>query len=177
MITFIDIITNYYNSDYIKDRAILTTKNIDVEDINQQILKKILDAEKFEYFSANLVEDNNQVDRRLYSTEFLYLLTPSGMLPYRLVLKKDVPVILLYNFDPFKRLYNSTRLMIKNCYKLVLDTKIITGVNKEKRIFIPRLRLTSADSDFPFQFVRRQFPMRLSFAIKLTKHKAKEFQL
>src|SRR5260364_44797 len=33
--TFIDITTNYHDSDYIKDRAILTTKNIDVEDINQ----------------------------------------------------------------------------------------------------------------------------------------------
>ena len=59
--------------------------------------------------------------------------------------------------------------MIKNCYKFVLDAEIITEVNKEKRVFIPPLRLTSADSDLPFQFVRWQFPIRLSFAMTINK--------
>ncbi|CAG8812232.1 31635_t:CDS:1, partial [Gigaspora margarita] len=131
--TFIDITTNYHNSDYIKDRAILITKNVDV--INQQIFKKIPNTEKFEYFSANLVEDKDQVDQSLYPTEFLNTLTPSRILPYHLVLKKNIPVILLCNLAPSEGLCNGTRLMIKNCYKFVLDAKIITGVNKEKRIF------------------------------------------
>ncbi|CAG8810768.1 30253_t:CDS:2, partial [Gigaspora margarita] len=130
--TFIDITTNYHDSDYIKDRAILTTKNVDVEDINQQILKKISNTEEFEYFFADLVEDKAQVDQSLYLTEFLNTLTPSRMLSYHLILKKDVSVILLCNLDPSERICN-------------------------------------ADSDFPFQFERRQFPIRLSFAITINK--------
>ncbi|CAG8834835.1 42811_t:CDS:1, partial [Gigaspora margarita] len=130
--TFADINTNYKNPDYIKDRAILTTRNIDVEDINQLILQKIPDTEKFEYLSADSVKDKDQGDQSLYPVEFLNTLTPSGMPPYHLVLKKDVLVILLRNLDPTEGLCNSTRLIIKNCYKFILDAEILTGVNKGK---------------------------------------------
>ncbi|CAG8847122.1 36930_t:CDS:1, partial [Gigaspora margarita] len=92
---------------------------------------------EFEYFSADSVEDKDQVDQILYPTKFLNTLTPSRIPSYHLVLKKDVPIILLYNLDPSEELYNSTRLMIKNCYKFGLDAEIITGVNKSKKIFIP----------------------------------------
>ncbi|CAG8523981.1 29464_t:CDS:2 [Gigaspora margarita] len=83
-------------------------------------------------FSADLVEDKDQVDQSFYSTEFINTLTPSGMPPYCLVLKKGIPVILLHNLDPSEGLYN-------------------------------------ADSDLSFQFVRRQFPIRLSFAMTINK--------
>ncbi|CAG8853205.1 26356_t:CDS:1, partial [Gigaspora margarita] len=86
--------------------AILTTRNTNVEDINQLILQKIPDFKEFEYLSANFVENKDQEDQSLYPVEFLNTLTPSGILPYRLVLKKDVPVILLHNLDPTKGLYN-----------------------------------------------------------------------
>ncbi|CAG8853847.1 15610_t:CDS:2, partial [Gigaspora margarita] len=43
------------------------------------------------------------------------------------------------------------------------------GVNKEKRIFIPRIRLSPSDSDLPFQLVRRQFLIKLSFAMTINK--------
>ena len=82
--------------------------------------------------------------------------------------KKRCTSYSLYNLDPTEGLCNGTRLIIKNCYKFILDAEILTGVNKGKRIFIPRLRLSPSDSDLPFQLVR-QFPIRLSFAITINK--------
>ncbi|CAG8826658.1 32251_t:CDS:1, partial [Gigaspora margarita] len=84
-------------------------------------------------------------------------------------LKKNVPVILLRNLDPTEGLCNSTRLIIKNCYKFLLDAKILTEVNKGKRIFIPQIRLSPSDFDLSFQLVRCQFPIKLSFAITINK--------
>jgi hypothetical protein len=171
-----DIKTNYQDSDYIKDRAILTTKNIDVEDINTQILKKIPDDNEFAYFSADSVEDQDQVDASLYPVEFLNTLTPSGMPPHYLVLKKDIPVILLRNLNASEGLCNGTRLIIKGCYKYLLDAEILTGVNQGYRVFIPQVRLTPSDTDLPFSLVIRQFPIKLSFAMTINKAQGQTIQ-
>ncbi|CAG8698277.1 3716_t:CDS:1, partial [Ambispora leptoticha] len=166
---FNDINTNYQNSDYIEDRAILTTKNIDVEKINDQILKSIPDKQVFEYKSADSIEEKEEVDSSLYTLEFLNSLTPSGMPPHELNLKIDVPVILLRNINPAEGLYNGTRLIIKNCYDYIFEAEILTGVNQGKKIFLPRIRLTPSDLDLLFQLVRRQFPIKLSFAMTINK--------
>ena len=128
--------TNDYN-DYIKDRVILSTKNNDVEEINQQVLEIIPDQSKYEYFSADSVQAKDEVDSSLYPLEFLNTLTPSGMPPHKLVLKKDVLVILLRNLNPAEGLCNGTRLIIKECYQNTIDAEILTGVNQGKRIFLP----------------------------------------
>uniref|UniRef100_K3YBR9 DNA helicase Pif1-like 2B domain-containing protein n=1 Tax=Setaria italica TaxID=4555 RepID=K3YBR9_SETIT len=61
------------------------------------------------------------------------------------------PVILLRNIDPANGLCNGTRL-----------------VHAGKRVFLPRIPLCPSDDEmFPFQFKRKQFPIRLSFAMTL----------
>ena len=91
------------------------------------------------------------------------------MPPHKLVLKKDVPVILLRNINPAEGLCNGTRLIIKECYLNTIDAEILTGVNQGKRIFLPRFKLSPSDIDFLFTLVRRQFPIKLSFAMTINK--------
>ena len=55
------------------------------------------------------------------------------MPPHHLKLKKNVPVILLRNLNPAEGLCNGTRLIIKKCHDYILDAKILTGVNKERK--------------------------------------------
>src|ERR1700752_1711255 len=166
---FDDINTNYQDPDYIQERAILTTKNIDVEHINNHILDQLPDPKEYKYLSADSVEDQDQVDASLYPIEFLNTLTPSGMPPFCLTLKKNIPIILLRNLNASKGLCNGTRLIVKACYKYLIDAEILTGINKGKRVFIPRVRLTPSDTNLPFQLVRRQFPIKLSFAMTINK--------
>ena len=168
---FNDINTNYQDSNYIKQRVILSTLNSIVEEINQQILKKLPgDTEdEYDYYSADSVENEDEVNSNLYPLEFLNELTPSGMLSYHLILKENVPVILLRNLNPAEGLCNGTRLIIRKCYKNILDAEILTGVNQEKRIFLPQIKLSPSDFDLPFTLIRRQFPIKLSFAMTINK--------
>ena len=89
---------NYSNDqtyvDYIKDKAIFTPKNEDVDSINEQIIN-IFPGEAKEFLSADSVEDKDEVHLGLYLIEFLNTLTPSETPPHRLILKKGVPIILL----------------------------------------------------------------------------------
>jgi ATP-dependent DNA helicase PIF1 len=165
---FYNINLNYKDKNYIRDRVILTTKNMDVEEINQKVLEQIPE-EIYEFLSADSVEDKEAVDQSLYPIEFLNTLIPSGMPPHKLILKKEAPIMLLRNLSPSEGLCNGTRLIIKGFQKHIIDAEILTGINQGKRIFIPRIRLSPSDTDLPFQLVRRQFPIKLSFAITINK--------
>src|SRR5690242_9547773 len=100
---FNDINLYYQDSDYIKQRAILSTRNDNVDYINEHILNKLPGSDDDDdnnkkihhYYSANSVENEKKVDESLYSLEFLNTLIPSEMPPYQLTLKKDIAVILL----------------------------------------------------------------------------------
>ncbi len=159
-------IDNYIN--YIKDRAILTTKNEDVDDINEQIIN-IFPGDAKEFLSADSVEDKDSVHQNLYPIEFLNTLTPSGTPPHKLVLKVGVPIMLLRNINPTEGLCNGTRLIVKRFQQHVIDAEILTGSHLGKRVFIPRIRIAPSDVDLPFQLIRRQFPVRLAFAMTINK--------
>jgi len=170
--TFGDI--NDFNKDsneyvnYIKDQAILSIKNEDVDDINEQIINKF-NEKAHVYLSADSVQDKDSVHQNLYPVEFLNTLTPSGTPPHRLVLKVGAPIILLRNISPSEGLCNGTRLIVRRLQQHVIDAEIITGSHIHKRVYIPRIRIAPSDADLPFQLIRRQFPVRLAFAMTINK--------
>ena len=155
---FDNIDNNYLNNedyvDYIKNRAILTLKNDDVDDINEKIVN-IFSGQAQEFLSADLVEDKDFVYQNLYPIEFLNTLIPSGTPFYKLVLKVRVPIILLRNISPIEGLCNGTRLIVRGFQRHVIDAEILTGLHLRKRVFISRIRITPSDADLPFQLVRR----------------------
>ena len=53
---------------------------------------------------------------------------------------------------------------------LTIDAEIILGQHAGKRVFLPRIPLCPFDDEmFPFQFKRKQFLIRLSFAMTVNK--------
>jgi ATP-dependent DNA helicase PIF1 len=51
-----------------------------------------------------------------------------------------------------------------------IDAEIVCGQHVRKRVFIPRLPLSPSDDiSLPFKFKRKQFPVRLSFAMIINK--------
>jgi ATP-dependent DNA helicase PIF1 len=153
---------------YIKDRAILTTKNEDVDKINEQIID-IFPGDAQEFLSADSVEDKDSVHQNLYPVEFLNTLTPSGTPPHKLVLKVGVPIMLLRNISPTEGLCNGTRLIVKGFQRHVIDAKILTGSHLGNRIFIFQIKIASSDADLPFQLICCQFPIQLAFAMTINK--------
>eukprot|EP00267_Zea_mays_P049256 XP_020401917.1 ATP-dependent DNA helicase PIF6-like [Zea mays] len=78
--------------------------------------------------------------------------------------------MLLRNIDPANGLCNGTRLVVRGFQKNSIDAEIVLGQHAGMRIFLPRIPLCPSDDEmFPFQFKRKQFPIRLSFAMTVNK--------
>jgi len=115
------------------------------------------------YLSLNTVsKDCNDF---LIPSEFLDSLHLSGLPPHSLALKKSTIVIFLRNLNVTSNLMNGTRFIVRNMYDHSLELESITG----QLILLPRTDLTLSDSTLPFSFTRRQFPMRIAFAITINK--------
>ena len=61
---------------------------------------------------------------------------------------------------------NGTRLLVLDVINdRLLKAKIATGKHRGDIVFIPRIQLSPDDDVFPFQWSRRQFPVRVAFAM------------
>ena len=136
---------NYADSDYIAQRIILCPKNETCDLINNYVIDQ-LPGKCAALFSADSVEESATAN---FPIEFLNSLTPNGMPPHRLSLKKYTSIMLLRNLDPPGGLCNGTRLIVRDFTNRVTDGEIATGVHKGKRVFIPRIILTSSEFELP----------------------------
>lgn len=151
---------------WISDRAILTPLNATVNDINNRILEDYMPGVASTYYSSDrpLPGENNGLD---IPNEFLNTLN-EGLPPHQLKFKKGVPVMLLRNIDPTNGLCNGTRLIVDKVIEGNVLRATVAG-NPTKVALIPRIKLISNNPSFPFQWSRRQFPVRLAFAMTINK--------
>ena len=157
---------NMSDPNYITSRAILSTRNNCVDQINIKMIGRFR-GEEVVYYSFDRVEDD---PHNYYPPEFLNSLTPNGLPPHVLKLKMNCPIILLRNIDPTKGLCNGTRLVVRGFQRNAIDAEIVLGQHVGKRVFLPRIPLCPSDDEmFPFQFKRKQFPIRLSFTMTINK--------
>ncbi|XP_035702601.1 ATP-dependent DNA helicase PIF1-like [Folsomia candida] len=148
--------------------AILCQKNTAVDKINDDVLN-ILEGNSVTYFSTDSVDDENAEDRQHYPVEFLNGLTPSGMPVHKLNLKKGSNIMLLRNLNTKRGLCNGTRLIVEDLKPNLIIAKVLTGSAQQQIVFIPRIDLSTANADFPFVLRRRQFPIKLPFAMTINK--------
>ncbi|XP_050063228.1 uncharacterized protein LOC126552553 [Aphis gossypii] len=157
--------------DWLCERAILTPKNDRAAVINEIILKS-LEGTEMEYKSIDMVLKTD--DAVHYPVEFLNALNPPGFPAHELVLKVRAPIMLLRNLHPPK-LCNGTRLCVKALQNNVIEATIITGCAQGESTFIPRIPLLS--SNYPFEFKRLQFPIKVSFAMTINKSQGQSLKI
>ena len=158
---------NFNTNGWMEGRAILAPTNKQVDQLNDLITDK---------FPGNPVvlsssdEVINQNDFQRYNTEYLNTLLPAGLPTHRLFIKSGMPLMLMRNLNPKMGLCNGTRLIFKRIHKShLLECIIAEGENKERRVLIPRITLRPKDREFPFEWCRRQFPVRVGFAMTINK--------
>ncbi|GBP40855.1 ATP-dependent DNA helicase pif1 [Eumeta japonica] len=158
---FPNILQNYRNHDWLRERAILAPKNIHINAINFQFQAK-LPGVVTTYKSIDSFM--NQDKAMNYPIEFLNSLEPAGIPPHCLNLKVGFLIILLRNINPPK-LCNGTRLAVKKLLPNLIEATILAGKSKGEVCLIPRIPMIP--TDMPFEFKLLQYPVRLSFAMSI----------
>ena len=160
---------------FLVERAILTPLNETVDQLNQNVISK-LDSEQRTYLSDDKVVGDT--DPLAFPEEFLHSVKVNGVPPHELTLKRGCPVMLLRNLNSTQGLANGTRLLVHQFQQRVLDCEIISGseLHIGKRVFIPRIKLIPTDSNMPFEFSRKQFPLRVAYAMSINKAQGQTMQ-
>ncbi|KAF2894123.1 hypothetical protein ILUMI_12050 [Ignelater luminosus] len=157
------------NQNDVCNKAILTPLNESCHIINDRIVGN-LPGEARIYCSADSVEDENDyVQVANYPVEFLNSLTPLGMPQHRLTLKVGALITLLRSLNVHRNLCNGTRLMVRHLGTNYIDAERVdaSGCLTGERVFIPRIDLSTIGNTLPFKLRRRQFPVRLAYAITI----------
>ena len=98
--------TNPDWNEWVHQRAIICSRNEDVEEINRICIDK-MKGPPHVYRSADKTINDN--DSKIIPTEFLNQTTPSGCPPHVLVLKIGAPIILMRNLKPNYGHFNGAR--------------------------------------------------------------------
>ncbi|KAG2544672.1 hypothetical protein PVAP13_9KG177801 [Panicum virgatum] len=156
---------------YLCERAILAPTNEVAAMINKEIICKIA-TEEMSYYSSDSIDDptsNYCTMESLYPQEFLNTIQMSGLPDHHLQLKIGVPIMLLRNLNPSKGLCNGTRLIVTQLTHRIIEAQIITEKATGSKAYIPRITSVSCDPKWPFKIKRRQFPVRVSYAMTINK--------
>src|ERR1700733_15406409 len=145
------------NSAYFAERALLTSRNSEVAELNNTLLNQFPGSDKT-YNSADSVVSEVAADqleelehlRGSYAPEVLASLNASGVPLADLKLKKGAPVMVLRNIDPLLGICNGSRGLIQQMTERVVQIRLLTGTSSGKLVFVPRMTLTSGPDDFPF---------------------------
>ena len=117
---------------------------------------------------ANSIEMPADYDL-LYPTEVLNSIVLNNYPQHYLLLKVSVPVVLLRNIDQAQGLCNGTRLMVRRLGDRIIEAKIMTGTHIGALVGIPRIVLNGTSPRWPFTLQRRQFPVRVCYAMTINK--------
>ena len=163
---------NDNNTDLLQDfceSAILCAKNNDTFELNDKILN-IQPGQLSTYNSIDKVNSDETGAHTMFPVEFLNTITPSGFPQHKLTVKRGTPVILLRNMSIHHKLTNGTRMIIKDVHRHSLVCKVVMkGKLTNQIVFLPRIDFDSNGSDTPIPFRRRQFPVRVAFAMTINK--------
>ena len=165
---------NFRKKGWMDGRAILAPTNKQVDVINNLIADSF-PGKPIVLTSSGDVTNTDDLQR--FNTEYLNTLTPSGLPEHRLFLKPGMPLMLMRNLNPKMGLCNGTRLIFDKVHKThLLECTIVGGDFCNRKVLIPRISLKPKEREFPFEWTRRQFPVRVSFSMTINKSQGQTLQ-
>ena len=85
--------------------------------------------------------------------------------------------MLMRNLNQKKGLCNGTRLIFDKVHRNhLLECSIVGGEFNNRKVLIPRITLRPKDREFAFEWSRRQFPVRVCFAMTINKSQGQTLQ-
>ena len=164
--------TGNQTPEYFAERTILSSLNSEVDSMNKELLAQF-PGEIQMFHSADCIPTTDQTGEDdpmlLYPPEYLNEINCSGLPLAKLELKVGCPLMVLRNLDAANGVCNGSRGILTGCSNRVLEVTLITGDFMGKKMFIPRISNVPTDEQVAFKFTRRQFPVRLCFAMTINK--------
>ena len=158
-------------SEVLQQKAIVCPKNETADAINEKVML-LVKGDTTTYVSSDeaipLAHDG-AANELLYPPEFLNTLKFPGLPPNKLELKVGTPIMLLRNVDLGCGLCNGTRMIVTHLLSNLIQAQIITGNRIGEKVFIPRIVLKVTDQNMPFVFKRKQFPVKVCYAMTINK--------
>ena len=161
---FPNLPVNLTSDGWLDGRCLLAPTNKEVDTIND-LMESWVPGTLIKLSSADTLEDYR--DHMRFNTEYLNSLCPNGFPRHVITLKPGTPLMLLRNISPQEGLCNGTKLTyLRTLNKRLLVCKLAgTG----RTVLIPRIKFLSDPGSLPFEWARRQFPVRIAFATTINK--------
>ncbi|GJZ67944.1 DNA helicase [Tanacetum coccineum] len=154
-----------------EEKAIVCPKNVTTNVVNAKILSSI-EGQSKTYLSndeaISLGEETSETEF-LYPIEYLNTMTFPELPPRELELKVGSPIMLLRNVNLSGGLCNGTRMIVRSLMSKLIEAQIITGTRIGEKVFIHKIPLTHKDPNLSFTFKRKQFLVKLCYAMKINK--------
>ena len=160
------------------DSSIIAPLNKDVDFLNKACLDRMTpNVEAIVLASSDeVVVEDDPIEVQHFQEEYLNTIKLPGLPPHLLELKIDTPVVLLRNLDPANGLCNGTRLQVSKISHRLLTCRVLNGPNKDDVVTIPRIDLNTPEGVLPFTMRRRQFPIKVAFAMTINKAQGQSFK-
>jgi ATP-dependent exoDNAse (exonuclease V) alpha subunit len=143
-----------------------------VDSINKQVLLKF-PGESHIFYSADSIPTSEQSggDDPMpdYPVEYLNEINCSGLSLAKLELKCGCPIMILRNINPRNGICNGSRGILTRISSRILEVQLLTGGHIGKKVLIPRISNVPTDEQVDFKFIRRQFPIKVCFAMTINK--------
>ncbi|MCP4987918.1 MAG: hypothetical protein GY928_18265, partial [Colwellia sp.] len=149
--------------------AIITPLNASVRQINDVMIENfpsVSDSNR-NYKAINKVSDNAFCCQ--YRQEYLDSLKINGLPETLLKLKIGCPVMVMRNIAPLNGVCNGTKGIVTRLHAHVIELTILDSDDQPKTVFIHRISLEPTDAKIGIPFTRRQFPLKLAFAMTINK--------
>ena len=158
--------------EFYRDRALLATINEVIDSCNQKITEQFLQAcpepPPRRFLSIDTLDPDHASPGFMVGEDHLHGLTPDGLPPFELNLKPGLPIMLLRNINASMGLANGSRLVLTRIHHFVLEGRLLGGDFHGQPRMIPRIKLSTKPDHFPV-FTRKQFPIRICFAMTIHK--------
>ncbi|XP_076037449.1 ATP-dependent DNA helicase Pif1-like [Oratosquilla oratoria] len=158
---------NFLNISYFEKRTIISPTNDDVDCINDMVFKRLNTEAKIYRSEDTSVDNEMDIQTSVYNS----INSPSIPL-HELKMKIGAVVMVMKNICPPK-LCNGTRIIVTNLQKNIIVGNILTGAYRGEQVMLPRITLESTDTSVIFK--RKQFPIRLCYAMTINKSQGQTF--
>ncbi len=157
------------NEEACAKKAILSGTNKNIDDLNEEVLKR-LPGDAFELLSTDFcVLDDKNTDEKFVPTDILHKISEPGVPDHCIKVKKGAVCIITRNLSFDDGLVNGSKVIIRNATNRIVQADLLRDGFPTTRVSIPRINFSFRPRNSAATICRRQFPLRVAYCMTFNK--------